>query len=322
MLENDVMAELDRKLTESNMRGQWKSEAFLSAAIGGPKPGGEAAVWHWDAVMSLMSLAGESMPESLQARRSLIFQNPGLPRGTSHTINMGVQMILPEENAWAHRHSIGALRFIIEGDEKLTTIVDGNHCVMQTGDLVLTPNWSWHDHHNQSGKPAYWLDVLDVPLVLGLNQVFYEPGTAETQPIMDHDLPRGVLRFPWNEAIAGTLSLEVDPELGQCFEYRDPKTGGSCLPTLSCRLVRLPPAFAGALFRTTASSVGFVVRGAGRVHLPGSVLEIAARDAFVIPNWTWHHVSNSSPDTDMVIFMVTDEPVIKALGFLRRESAA
>jgi 1-hydroxy-2-naphthoate dioxygenase len=319
MSDRDVMTALDQRLSEHNMRGQWKSESFLSAAIGGPRPAGQAARWHWNDVTHLLDEAGAAMPESLQARRSLIFQNPGLSRGTSHTINMGVQMILPGEVAWSHRHSISALRFIIEGDEALTTVVDGQHCVMQTGDLVLTPNWAWHDHHNTSTRRAYWLDVLDVPLVLGLNQVFYQPGEIDVQPTPDHSLDRGILRFPWTHAISATMALPVDPRRGQLFEYCDPDRGGSCLPTLSCQLLRLPPGFRAAMRRSTASSVGFVVRGAGKLHLSTEDIRLQARDSFVVPNWTWHQLENSSATEDVVIFTVSDEPVIRALGFNREE---
>jgi 1-hydroxy-2-naphthoate dioxygenase len=322
MSDPDVMSALDQRLSEHNLRGQWKSEGFLSAAVGGPRPAGEPARWHWGDVTKLLDEAGAAMPESLQARRSLIFQNPGLPKGTSHTLNMGVQMILPGEVAWSHRHSISALRFIIEGDEKLTTVVDGQHCVMQTGDLVLTPNWAWHDHHNASTHRAFWLDVLDVPLVLGLNQVFYQPGEIDEQPRVDHEIPRGIMRFPWSKAIADTMALPVDPLRGQSFEYRDPTTGGPCLPTLSCRLLRLPPGFQSAKLRSTASFVGFVVRGQGHLKVATGPISLQPRDAFVVPNWSWQQIVNDSPHDDLVIFVVSDEPVIRALGFFREQTQA
>jgi len=312
------MAEFDQRLADHNLRGQWKSEGFLSASIGGPRPSGEPAVWGWDQVTQLLDEAGNVLPESLQARRSLIFQNPGLPRGTSHTMNMGVQMILPGEVAWSHRHSINAIRFIIEGSDDLTTIVDGERCTMNTGDLVLTPNWSWHDHHNSRDANAYWLDVLDVPLVLGLNQVFYQPGVVEEQPVPDHYLERGVMRFPWAASIEFTRNLPLDSFRGQCFEYRDPVTGGACLSTLSCYLIRIPMGFEGCNFRVTSSFVGFVIRGFAELELSSNIVSLQPRDSFVIPNWTWQRFRNVSND-DVVIFMVSDEPAIRALGFYRQE---
>ena len=318
MSTDDSMFQLDEKLAAANMRGQWKSEAFLSAAIGGPKPAGSPAVWRWRDVMACMDEAERAMPESLQARRSLIFQNPALPRGTTHTINMGVQMILPGEVAGAHRHSIAALRFIIEGDPQLTTIVDGRNCVMETGDLVLTPNWSWHDHHNKSDRRALWLDVLDVPLVLGLNQTFYEPGSGENQPDVDPDRRAGALRFRWFEALAAVRDLVVDPHEAQTHEYRDPETGGPCLTTLACRLVRLPPGFVGRPLRSSASSVWFVIEGHGSVDVEGHAqIRWSARDSFVAPNWGEYAISNGSQVDEALLFCVSDEPALRALGLYR-----
>ena len=52
------------------------------------------------------------LEESFTARRSLLFNNPGLPTGgTTHTLLMGIQMIKPGEIAWAHRHTLAAIRF-------------------------------------------------------------------------------------------------------------------------------------------------------------------------------------------------------------------
>ena len=46
---------------------------------------------------------------------------------------------------------------------------------MYPGDLVLTPNWTWHDHANDTDDPIIWLDGLDIPLVHMLEAVYYEP---------------------------------------------------------------------------------------------------------------------------------------------------
>jgi hypothetical protein len=36
---------------------------------------------------------------------------------------------------------------------------------MAPGDLVLTPNWTWHDHANDTEAPMIWLGGLDTRLV-------------------------------------------------------------------------------------------------------------------------------------------------------------
>lgn len=54
---------------------------------------------------------------------------------------------------------------------------------MLPGDLVLTPNWAWHDHANTTDKPMIWLDGLDAPLVHMLEAGFHEEFPHETQPL-------------------------------------------------------------------------------------------------------------------------------------------
>ena len=41
----------------------------------------------------------------------------------------------------------------------------GERCECQRGDLILTPNGTWHDHGNESDTPVIWIDMLDWPLM-------------------------------------------------------------------------------------------------------------------------------------------------------------
>jgi 1-hydroxy-2-naphthoate dioxygenase len=315
----DALQSFDAKLAAIHMRGQWKSEEFLQRAIGGPQPAGVAAHWAWNEITAMLEEAGRVMPESLQARRSLIFQNPGLPRGTTHTINMGVQMIQPGETAWAHRHSIAALRFVIKGHPQLSTVVDGEPCVMEDYDLVLTPNWAWHDHHNDSNQFAYWLDVLDVGLVLGLNQTFYEPGTGSEQPKPAAAAGvRNVLRYRWKDVEAELLRRPILPEDGRRYDYLN-ASGGPTLPTLACQVQSLPSGFSTRRRRRTSSAVYFVLRGEGTTIVDGKELAWSENDCFVVPNWTRHHHVNHSSSQDAMLFSVHDTPVMRALGLYREE---
>jgi 1-hydroxy-2-naphthoate dioxygenase len=315
----------DAKLAKSNIRGQWKSEEYLQKAIGGPRPAGAPAIWKWADVTALLDEAGRVMPESMTARRSLIFQNPALPRGTTQTMNMGIQMIQPGETAWAHRHSIAALRFVIQGHPDLSTVVDGEVCPMEDFDLVLTPNWSWHDHHNRSDRPVYWLDVLDVPLVLGLNQTFYEAFGEKEQELGDRGRDAPKLRFPWRDveqALKTQAAQKGNLPEGAVYDYINPATGGATLPTLLCRAQWLPAGFETKSCRRTSSAVYFVVRGEGMTVVDGQEIRWGKNDCFVVPNWTRHHHLNLSQNGEAVLFSVHDTPVLKALGLYREDAAA
>lgn len=337
--------EFTTALNAQHMRGQWQADELLQRAIDGPKPAGIPFIWHWESVHRALLEACEVMPESLTARRNISFANPGLGArvGTSHTIVAGIQMVMPGEVAWAHRHSLGAVRFGIEGTEKLYSVVDGEALAMLPNDLVLTPNWTWHDHHNESGAVAIWLDVLDVPLVAGsLNQTFYEPLGETTQP---RRAQRGAyvseraklvrptwerrpqqnfpFRYAWSEiepllhayADAGQADLYD----GVILEYVNPMTGGPTLPTMSCRIQLLAPGLETQPHRHTSSAFYFVVRGSGSTTVDGQTLAWSERDSFVVPNWSRHHHVNRSTDREALLFCVTDEPVLAALGLLRHD---
>lgn len=176
-----TLREFDIELEAANLRGQWVYDEVLESVVGGPKPAGVPFLWRWADVYAKLSKACDVLPESSTARRNLSFINPAA-QGTTQTINMGMQMLKPGEIAWAHRHTMAALRFAIQGGPGLITVVDGEPCQMDAYDLVLTPRWTWHDHENATSENVVWLDVLDIGLVLGLNVPFYESFGEKRQP--------------------------------------------------------------------------------------------------------------------------------------------
>jgi 1-hydroxy-2-naphthoate dioxygenase len=339
-MNDDALAAFDAKLAKADIYGQWTSDRMLQSAQDGPRPAGEPHIWKWAAMRALLDEAASVMPESFTARRSLMFSNPGLPRGTTHTIAMGMQLIQAGEIAWAHRHSIAALRFTIQGAPGLFTVVDGEAYPMEDYDLVLTPGWTWHDHHNESDKPAIWLDVLDVPLVAALNQAFYEPFGEDRQPLAgDADAMsarlgplrpawearpegRAAARYPWKVAEAALKRMagaEASPYDGVALEYVNPLTGGATLPTLTCWLQWLKPGQETKPHRRTSSAACFVVRGEGRTVVDGVELDWGPGDGFCIPNWAWHHHANLSAGEEAVLFSVHDMPLLEAIGLYREE---
>jgi 1-hydroxy-2-naphthoate dioxygenase len=334
----------DEELAQSHMRGQWQYDDLLVKAIGGPRPAGLPYIWSWETLHSKLLKACEVMPESLTARRSLSLINPGLPQraGATHTISTAMQMVLPGEMAWARRHSIAALRFVVQGSERLFTVVDGEICPMADFDLILTPQWSWHDHHNETGAAAVWLDVLDVPLVLGLNATFYEtyPGDRQqvrrahegdylqtrAQPLRPTweipKLEQLPLRYRWADAAAQLDKLKQaagNPYDGVSLEYVNPMTGGPALPTLGCWLQMLRPGERTESHRHISSAIYFVIRGEGKTVVGDTELSWKPRDVFCLPNWSRHHHANSSSSEEAILFSVNDIPVFRALGLYREE---
>lgn len=310
----------DEELARMFIRGQWTNE---HGARNDPKPAGVPYLWKWSELEPQLAVACEALPESFTARRALAFRNPELPRCTSGTISMTVQAIQPREIAWAHRHTIAAMRFVINGNPGLVTVVDGVACPMMENDLVLTPGWTWHDHRNESDEMVCWVDVLDVAFVGALGAGFYEELGDTTQPIVAQAPDLGGYRYTWAEASAGLLAAEraePDPHDGIVYDYPARNGGGSALPTLRPSLHRLPAGFAGRRHRHTSSTVYHVVSGEGRTQAGDTVLEWTARDNFVVPSWTWHQHVNRSASSDAVLFAVSDDPGLRALGYYRAES--
>ncbi len=300
---------------------------------------------HWkaaDLALMLHKIGAELKLEEGGQRRTLRLTNPGLPYGTTPTFWCSIQVILPGELASAHRHTATALRFIMRGRGASTT-VEGERYPMDEGDLLLTPNWTWHDHEHNGDAPMVWLDVLDISLMKSLHATFFEPAPTPRMPVNAHpqasfaqygsalmrpmgSKPQGLfspilgyLRGPAEAALAAAATLEPDPFDDTAMEYQNPLTGGPALPTIGTVLQRLRPGFVGRAHRHTGSVVYFVVRGSGRSVVGDERYDWGAGDFVAVPPWVAHAHSNPSGQ-EAVLFQVNDIPVMQALGYWREEA--
>jgi gentisate 1,2-dioxygenase len=338
---------LEERMAAYNLRGQWAMDAgrpqrvvkgLQNQVVIEPSSSGVGHVWQWDKMTPFLDASLDALTDSYTARRTLIMSNPALPRGTTHTLLASMQIIGPGEMAWAHRHTINALRFTIQGGPDVYTVVDGVPLTMEPYDLILTPGWTWHDHHNRSDRPAIWLDGLDVPFTLALNQNFYEelgeaaqeqrPGPAPS-PLLrpagaDRERRRGSFRYPWAETRPRLAALAAEgaanPHHGAALDYVNPVDGGATLPTLACRIHWLPPGFEGKRHRRTTSSVLFAVEGEGRTVIDDKEIDWGRHDTVAVPNWSWVKLINRSRTAPAILFSMSDEPILKSFGLFREES--
>ena len=79
-----------------------------------------------------------------------------------------------------HRHSPSAIRFGLKGKGNFTG-VDGENIMFGPGDMVLTPNDTWHNHGTVGNEQALNLSVLDLPLVETLNAIHFEHDYKEEE---------------------------------------------------------------------------------------------------------------------------------------------
>ena len=107
-----------------------------------PTPQGKARpyLWRYARLRPHLLRTGELISTREAERRVLMLMNPGLEgqAAATSTLFAGMQLILPGEIARAHRHSPSALRVVVEGSGAYTA-VDGERCLMEPGDLILTP---------------------------------------------------------------------------------------------------------------------------------------------------------------------------------------
>lgn len=310
-----------------------------------PEPQPKAVPWLWPAA-TMKPLARRAISlvpvERGGERRVLSLHNPGLGGRpyAAGTLWGALQCLGPRETAPAHRHTPGAIRWVLEGQGVWTT-VNGDACDMRPGDLVLTPSWNWHDHVNSGDSEMFWFDGLDLPMIEALDAVFFEeyPGPGENQPEpSEHNMseractdgtrytsgavdgpltpaPSPLLIYRWADTAA-----ELDQRMGAtdealiALEYVNPVTAASVLPTLGCAVHRVRAGGHTAGVRRTGNAVYVVFQGHGSTVIDGQRFDWDPGDMFVAPSWSRvEHVAAEQAD----LFFLTDAPVLRALGLYR-----
>lgn len=290
--------------------------------------------WPWSATRPILADTAAIQSPKVVERRVLSMVNPfsSDPRDefTCGTVCATLQTLLPGERARPHRHSMNALRFVMEGTGA-ATIVDGKNCPMNAGDLVLTPSWCWHEHYHEGSGPIIWMDVLDVYLHQFLGTDAFQPGPVCDQPVQAPDaafhaasilpcveLPARdyspVFRYPWEQAWQALQAAPVGADLARRVRYANPFTGGSAMSSLDCYLTGPQPGVPTRPFKTTANTVCCVVQGSGVSQIGDKRIEWSAHDVFTLPQNHW--ISHSTRDADAAIFMVSDREVYRRLGLL------
>jgi gentisate 1,2-dioxygenase len=329
--------EFNRELAEKNLLGFWN--AGNRPEVYEPKASYEPCIWRWEDVYSSLMKAGELLTLDQTARRFIGFLTPSKFR-TTHTLAMGVQLVNPGEVAEAHRHTMAAIRFVLRGGGAQTT-VNGEAFPMEAGDLVTTPNRSWHDHYNGSSQPIIWIDGTDLPMVKFFEISFgdlypskqqeisrprdyaiHELGPTRAKWIGAESIQPPPYRYRWQDTEKTLMAVGEspgDPFDGIILRYINPLTGGSTLPTLSCEIQMLRRGERTGSHRHTSSTICHAFRGSGVTTVEDRVFEWQEGDSFTIPQWQWHHHSNPSGQA-AILFVMNDKPVLDALGFYREET--
>jgi gentisate 1,2-dioxygenase len=337
-------AQLYADMSPANLTPLWEVLHVLVPQQ--PKTPCQPALWKYDEVRPFLMRAGAAITAEEAIRRVLILENPSL-RGQScitQSLYAGLQLILPGEVAPSHRHTQSALRFIVEGSGAYTA-VDGEKAMMNPGDFIITPKWTWHDHGHGGSEPMVWLDGLDIPTIRFFDAGFAENDSRASQEIkkaegasfasyghnmapVRGDSPFGntspIFSYPYTRTRDALHTLERSEKMdawdGFKLRYTNPLTGGSPMPTMQTFMQLLPKGFAGAAYRQTDGAVFSVVEGGGQAliesHHGSYAFEFKARDHFVVPSW---HTLRLNSSAGCVLFSYSDRPIQLFLGIHKEE---
>ena len=312
-------------------------------------------IWHWkeyspylDQISEIARKADVS-PIEFADRQSILLLNPGLNGRlqVTNTIRCAISIYNPGDVAPVHLHSPNASRTILS-DKGGYTVVEGERCTANRGDLILTPNGTWHDHGNDSDEPVIWIDTLDWPLMEFLDAAWVDHDMPGAQG--QHQRPAGhlqrrlfaqALRPRRHQAdlrqpparrrprtrrrcstIRGADVLEMlhslrkekgDPYEGIKVDFVNPVTGEPVFKTLNYSAQLLRPGEETELKRETAGTYYVVIEGTGATEVGGKRFDWGHNDLFVVPNFLWRRHINTGK-TDAVIYSVSDAALMKNIG--------
>jgi gentisate 1,2-dioxygenase len=355
--------------TQANAPAQrpWFRETNLDAA--GQVAGGRVGTnqmkalphrWRWKEIspyldrISQIAKNSDVSPIEFADRQQFLLTNPGLGGRlqVTSTIRCAISIYNPGDVAPVHVHAPNASRTILSEKGGYTTI-EGERCIAERGDLILTPNGTWHDHGNDDDKPVVWADILDFPLLEFLDcnwlddhftgaqmsnakaqQPIHKPGYSTNlygkggviPAFVSHQRGFGHETTPMFHYRAKDVFQTLDTlrnETGDPYEainlrFVNPATGAPVFPTMdySAQLVR--PGEETRWKRETSNTFYIVLEGSGATEVAGQRFDWERNDIIVVPNFLWRRHINTGK-SDAILYAVTDRPLLEKIGQYRAQ---
>jgi len=293
----------------------------------------------------------------LTDRQSILLTNPGLGGRLQITATMriAISVYIPGDRAPAHIHSANASRTILT-DTGGYTNVEGERCECKRGDIIWTPNGTWHDHGNESKTPVIWIDTLDWPLLEYLDAAWVDmdyPAASGTNDTIQKTVhadghstrlygkgglkPRFVshqrgwghgmtpmIHFRGEDVRASLDALrneEGDPFEGIAMQFVNPVTGTPIYPTNDYGAQLIRPGEELGWKRETCNTFITVMEGEGYTEVGGQRFNWSKNDNMVIPNFLWRRHVNTG-NSDAILYTTSDGGLMRAIGQYRAQGKA
>jgi len=321
----------------------------------------QPALWRWndyrpflDRINDIARRADVS-PIEFADRQSILLTNPGLGGRlqVTSTMRCAISIYTPGDVAPAHIHSANASRTILSERGGYTN-VEGERCEAVRGDLIITPNGTWHDHGNESDTPVIWIDMLDWPLMEVLDCAWVDmeyrgagsASNAKSQKTVHADGYSGRLyghgglkptfvshQRGWGqnpdamihyrgadvrEALDGLRKEKGDAYEGIQMQFVNPVDGKPVGMVMDYAAQLLRPGEETRAKRETCNTFMVVMDGQGYTDVGGQRFEWTPNDIVVMPNFLWRrHVNTGSKDA--VLYTVSDASLMRNIGQYRAQ---
>jgi gentisate 1,2-dioxygenase len=297
-------------------------------------------------------------PIEFADRQSILLTNPGLGGRLQVTTTMrtAISIYTPGDVAPAHIHSANASRTILSERGGYTN-VEGERCEAVRGDLIVTPNGTWHDHGNDSSTPVIWIDMLDWPLMeildcAWVDMDFRGNGAASNAKIqksvhsngysgrlyghgglkptfVSHQRgwgqnPDAMIHYRGadvREALDGLRNEKGDPYEGVQMQFVNPVNGTPVGMVMDYAAQLLRPGEETLQKRETCATFMVVMDGQGYTEIAGQRFEWERNDIVVMPSFLWrHHVNTGKKDA--VLYTTSDAALMRNIGQYRAQGKA
>jgi len=316
--------------------------------------------WQWKEYSQYLErIAGiaakaDVSPIEFADRQSILLTNPGLNGRlqVTNTIRCAISIYNPGDIAPAHVHSPNASRTILSEKGGYTN-VEGDRCEAERGDIILTPNGTWHDHGNEAEAPVIWIDMLDWPLMEFLDCAWvdqdFEPGTGSNAKSQDtvhtdnysgrlygsggmvptflpHQIgfgrdPAPLIHFRGakiREALKALSREKGDAHEGIQMQFVNPVTGKPVFSTLDYKAQLIRPGEELLPKRETCSTFIVVIAGKGTSEIGGQTFDWQENDIMVVPNFLWRRHVNTGK-SDAILYTVSDAALLQNIGQYRAQ---